>query len=143
MINKSQQTRLQKLQNQALKLVNPSSDVREIADQHKILRINDLIHLENYKIWYKHHNKQLPKNLQDVMRTNHKYVDLQKTHQYSTRNKKEINLPPADTQTYRSSFLFKGLRDYQLLPAEIKSEKRENKFVTRCKEYLISLRKLK
>ena len=142
MINKSQQTKLQKLQNQALKLMNPSSDIREIVDQYNILRINDLIQLENYKIWYKHHNKQLPRNLQEVMRTDHENVNLLKTHRYSTRNKKEINLPRADTQTYRSSFLFKGLCKYQLLPAEIKAEKKEKKFVTDCKEYLIKLRKL-
>ena len=140
MINKSQQTKLQKLQNQALKLVNLSSNIREIVDQYNILCIKDLIQLENYKIWYKHHNKQLSRNLQEVMRTDHKNVNLLKTHRYSTQNKKEINLPRADTQTYRSSFLFRGLCEYQLLPAKIKAEKKEKKFD--CKEYLIKLRKL-
>ena len=140
-LSKTQLTRLQKLQNQAVSLVNPLLDVSKMAKQHKILHVNELIQLENYKIWFKHHSKCLPKNLQELMRTDHKSSKLLKTHRYSTCNKKEINLPVADTKTYRSSFLFKGLRDYQLLPMEMKSEKNGKKFVTSYKEHLLSIRK--
>ena len=141
MLSKMQLTRLQKLQNQAVSLVNPLLDVSKMAKQHKILHVNELIQSENYKIWFKHHSKRLPKNLQELMRMDHKSSKLLKTHRYSTRNKKEINLPVTDTKTYRSSFLFKGLRDYQLLPMEMKSEKNGKKFVTSYKEHLLSMRK--
>ena len=118
--------------------VNRVLTVNEIYKQHRILCVNDLILLENYKIWFRHQHNHLPLNLQEVMKTDHKSCNLLKSHGYATRNKKEINLPMADIRTYRGSFLFKGLRDYQLLPLEVKSERNEKKFITKCKNYLIN-----
>ena len=40
-----------------------------------------------------------------------------------------MNLPMARSKVYRNSFLFKGLRDFQLLPNEIKSEQHKLKFI--------------
>ena len=76
MLSKMQLTRLQKLQNQAVSLVNPLLDVSKMAEQHKILHVNELMQSENYKICFKHHNKRLPKNLQELMRTDHKSSKL-------------------------------------------------------------------
>ena len=109
MIGKMQLKKLQKLQDTAMSYINPRLPATEIAKQHKILSINDLILLEHNKIWYKLYTNSLPRNLQDVMTTDHRSKNLLKGHGYATRNKKEINLPKVENRTYRGSFLFKGL----------------------------------
>ena len=110
MICKSQLKWLQKVQNQSVNLVDLFLSTNEAIKQHRILRINELIQLENYKIWSRYHANQLPENLMDVMGSDHKNNSLAKVHAYLTRSKKESNLPVAYTTTYRSSFLFQGLR---------------------------------
>ena len=72
------------------------------------------------------------------MRLDHQQHTIQKTHNYSTRNKTQMNLPAAKSSSYRSSFLFKGLRDYQLLPADIKQEVHGTQFLNKCKQHLMT-----
>ena len=71
------------------------------------------------------------------MREDHLRQTIKKKHGYATRNKNQMNLPTARSRTYRNSFLFKGLREFQLLSNDIKSEKREWKFIKQCKKELL------
>ena len=71
------------------------------------------------------------------MSEDHKGMNLRKSHDYLTRRKKELNLPLAKHQNYYSSFLVTGLVQYTSLPADLKKETKLNRFVTRCKQYLL------
>ena len=128
MINQTQQKKLQKTQNKCARLIDTRHNVAEIRRNY-ILSINELTKLENYKLWYREQGNCLPKNLLKQMRVDHKRQPIRKKHSYDTRNKRQMNLPMARSKAYCNSFLFKGLRDFQLLPNEIKSEQGELKFI--------------
>ena len=134
MINVTQQKKLQKTQNQCIKLIDSRHDVAETQKNHNILSINKLTTLANYKIWYREQRNSLPTNLLKQMREDHLKLTIKKKHCYSTQNKHQMNLPQLEVKHIAILFLFKGLRDFQLLPNEIKSEQHEWKFIRLCKQ---------
>ena len=77
------------------------------------------------------------KKSSEKMRVNHKRQPIRKKHGYDTRNKRQMNLPMARSKAYHNSFLFKGLRDFQLLPNEIKLEQHKPKFIKKWKLELL------
>ena len=137
MINQTQPKKLQTTQNKCTRLIDTRHNVAEIRRNHNILSINELTKLENYKLWYREQGNHLPKNLLKQMRVDHKRQPIRKKYSYDTCNKRQMNLPMARSKAYRNSFLFKGLRDFQLLPNEIKSEQHEPKFIKKCKLELL------
>ena len=128
MLNRTRQTRLQKIQNKAVQLIAPHKNLRAIYKDHRILNIAQLIQLENIKMWHKYHNNQLPEKLQHNMSTDHRRKSTHKIHNYNTRNKGIPNLPQVTNSCYKNSFLSDGLRDYQLTPQSVK----ECKNMTQC-----------
>ena len=138
LINRNQQKTLQILQNQAMRVIEPRMHTSEIYRKHKILTIRQLTQSENFKIWKKLDMGELPKNLSKTLTLDHMNQDLHKQHGYSTRNKTLPNLPNAHSQLYRKSLLFQGLRDFQLLPATIRNERKFKFFVTKCKTFLLN-----
>ena len=156
MINLTQQKKIQLIQNQCVKLIEPNLDVAEtqkkhrilsinkpnldVAEtrkKHRILSINELVKLENYKVWYREQQNSLPTNLLIQMREDHYRHSIRKQHNYCTHNKGQMNLPSARSKVYCNSFLFKGLREFQLLENEIKSEKNKLKFIRKSKKSLL------
>ena len=138
LINKSQLEVLQTTQNQAIRLIEPRMHTEDIYKKHNILNLKQLVKLENYKLWKKLELGDLPANLSAAMTVDHNENNLQKQHKYSTRNKTLPNLPKASSQLYRRSLLFQGLRDYQLLPASIRKERKLHVFTTKCKSHLLN-----
>ena len=53
MINQSQCIKLQKTQNQCVRLIEQAQNAEEVRKKYNILSINELTTLENYKLWYK------------------------------------------------------------------------------------------
>ena len=137
MINLTQQKKLQRTQNQCTRLIDRGHDGAEIWKKHNILSINELTTLENYKIWYKEQGNNLLGNHLAQMREDHLRQTIRKQHSYATGNKHQMNLPTARSRAYRTSFLFKGLRDFQLLSNNIKSEDKEESFIRKCKQELL------
>ena len=137
MINQTQQKKLQKTQNKCNRLIDTRHNVAEIRRNYNILSINELTKLENYKLWYREQGNCLPKYLLKQMRVDHQRQTIRKKHGYDTCNKRQMNLPMARSKAYHNSFLFKGLREFQLLPNEIKSEQCELKFIKKCKQELL------
>ena len=137
MINLTQQKKLQRTQNQCIWLIDKGQQVSEIRQKHHILSINKLTTLENYKIWHKEQRNSLPQNLLKLMREDHLRQPIKKKHKYATRNKQQMNLPTARSRSYQNSFLFKGLREFQLLPNYFKTENDEQSFIKKCKEELL------
>ena len=114
-------TRLSKIQNKCVKLIEPRLDVNTIYKKHKILRIDELIKLEEIKFGYKQINKLLPNKLQYIVDHDSKGLTLMKKHAYNTRNKKIPNCPSSYHQNYRNSFLNKGIVSYSNLLYQLKS----------------------
>ena len=88
MISKSQIKKLQKLQNASVRQIEYKKHTDEIYNEHHIPRIEQLIKIENAKIWHKQQINQLPLQLQTVMTFDHSNMDLHRQHNYHTRNKK-------------------------------------------------------
>ena len=138
LLNRSQQKTLQVLQNQAIRIIEPRLHTTEIYKKRKILTVNQLTQIENFKIWKKLDMGELPTNLSKTLTLDHNNKDLHKQHGYSTRNKTLPNLPNAQSHLYRKSVLFQVLRDFQLLPATIRSEMKFKSFVNKCKTLLLN-----
>ena len=137
MISCEDKQKLQKIQDKCVQLIDLKKSVDNIYREHKILKLSQLIELENCKVWYKHYHSMLPTKLSKLMGEDHRGISLNKKHGYQTRKKSEINSPLATANRYRSSFFVKGLQVYSKLPTEIKKEPNLNRFVTHCKRYLI------
>ena len=137
LINKGQMKTLQTMQNQAIRLIEPRMHTEDIYKKHNILQVRQLIQLENYKLWKKLELEDLPINLRAAMTLDHNKVNLYKQHGYSTRNKTLPNLPKVNSHLYRKSLLFQGLRDYQLLPASLRKERKLHVFINKCKSHLL------
>ena len=138
MLNESQLSRLKKIQNKCVRLIDTSKSLEENYTTKNILKLEQLIVLENLKIWHKYHDKTLPEKLMESMKVDHHKNSLEKQHRYMTRGKHELNLPKAQHCKYRNSFLIKGLRNYQSMPPDIKAIKKIPSFIGKCKSKLLN-----
>ena len=96
----------------------------------------EMIKLSNWKLGYKFYNHQLPNKIELLLNTDKQNGSLQKTHRYETRNKKLLNQPLVTTKNYHTSFLCETLKQYQILPQEVRETKPIQRFTKRCKEFL-------
>lgn len=137
MMKQEDRLRLKKLQDKCVKLINPRKSIQEIYKGHRILKLDELVELEQLKTWYKYYNQMLPQKLMKMMKEDQNKSNLEKQHQYNTRRKKELNLPFATTTLYRNSFYIQGCKSYSDLPPEIKEIKNYHLFVKKCKILLM------
>ena len=120
MTQRSDLNKLQKLQNHCVQIINPSTPLESLYKDLRIININEMLKLENYKLWYKIYKELLPAKLQSIMSVRSSHETLIKTHNYNTHRKGELNSPRAFILGYRKSFLIKGLADFSSLPRTIK-----------------------
>ena len=92
--------------------------------------------LELKKLAYKHTHNLLPLKLAQCMNCDANGKNLEKQHQYLTRNKHLLNLPQITTKKYQKSFLMKSISLYSALPKEIMNCQNLHKFAQSVKEYL-------
>ena len=78
MLSKAQIRKLQKLQNESVRQIDYTKHTDEIYKEHKIPKIEQLIMIENAKIWHKQQINRLPLQLQTVMTLDHSNMDLQR-----------------------------------------------------------------
>ena len=95
MIPQTQLVKLQRLQDLSVQLIDPRKALIEIYAKHKILTIENIIKLENSKIWYKYYNGLIPTRLHELMTEDSTATKVVKCHNYNTRCKHELNLPRA------------------------------------------------
>ena len=138
MIQKSDLSKLQKLQNRSMQTIHPNMSVEDIYKNLGILTINKMLKLENCKLWYKFYKRVLLTKLQIIMSVGSSCEMLTKSHNYNTCRKGELNSPRASSIGYRKLFLIKGLDDFSSLPQTIKSSANLKQFVKPCKNYLMS-----
>ena len=98
MVRNTQLTTIQKLQNQATRLVDSNQHNTEASYKTLgIMKLHEAIKMENCKMIHKLEHNNLPGKLPLLFMTDNKGKPLQKTHKYNTRTK---NIPkPPKTHT--------------------------------------------
>ena len=89
------------------------------------------------KFGYKFLNNDLPVEIMNCAKNDHKGKSLVKIHRYNTRNKYVLNLPIAKNSKYLSSIFCKGNASLMQLPDHIKNIKNYFCFVCTCKKFLL------
>ena len=138
MIQNSDLSKLQKIQNCCVQTIHPNLGIEEIYKNLGILTIKKMVKLENCKLWYKFYKQILPAKLLNIMSVGSSSETLVKSHTYNTHRKGELNSPRATSIGYRKSFLIKGLHNFSSLPQSIKSSTTLKQFVKQCKNYLMN-----
>ena len=134
--------RLQKEQDKCVKLINPTIKLTEVYSTYNIMTIKELIQLENCKLGYRVCNYDLPHKVLEAIEHDQHGKSLHKQHGYNTRNRKNLNVPRAFGQQYRSSLLVKGPSEFAKLPKNIQSLDSFAKFKSSTKKTYPSSSKL-
>ena len=139
MISNTQLNIMQKLQNQAIKLVDSNqTNVETSYRTLEILKLNEAIKMENCKMMHKLEHNRLPGKLPLLFKTDNKGKSLQKTHKYNTRTKNIPKLPKTQTKLHKNSFLSKCINDYQTIPKELRELTNSKLFSKKCKNLTLS-----
>ena len=102
-----------------------------------MLNLKELILLENTKLSFKLQHHLLPVRLHSMLNSDSRMKSLEKKHHYETRNKNIPKLPSAKTRHYHTSFLFQSLKDYEMVPLEIRNSKTLSTFIIKMKRKLL------
>ena len=105
----------------------------------KMLRLNDLMVLENAKLAYKLEHNLLPQKLHDMLLSDSKNQSLEKTHRYNTRSRNLPYRPTALTRHYHTSYLFQNIKDYGNIGLDLRNIKTLSKFTNRLKQNLLEM----
>ena len=100
------------------------------------LTFKNVVTLENLKMGYKIQTGQVPIRLANMISCDNNNKPLKKSHTYQTREKKLLNIPRHNTDTYHKSFLISITRDYSTLPHDITKMSSLSTFVNHCKKHL-------
>ena len=133
MISATTITQLQKLQNKCVNLITGQGASMNKYASLQILRINDLIKLENCKFGYKLLNNILPERIVLLSQCDQFGNDLRKKHRYSTRQKKLLNKAKAQNKLYKSSIIYIGTECLNLLKWETRNKPNLQLFIESCK----------
>ena len=103
-----------------------------------MLRLEELLYLENTKLGYKLEHYLLPQNLHMMMISDSKSKSLTKTHHYETRTKDLPHLPTAQNKNYHESFLFQSIKEYENVPEKIRNSNKLTTFSFNMKLRLLT-----
>ena len=138
MLNKSQIRKLTKLQNRCIEQITNRKLAKNDYQSLKILKVPEIITLQNAKLGHRVQHKNLPIRLLQSCQTNASKKSLEKCHSYNTRFKKEQNRPLAKSKWYQDCFLTKQVQDFQKLPVELRKIENLKYFALKCKAHLLS-----
>ena len=93
MICNTQIKKLQKIQNKCFHLLTKQEPSADNFHSHKLLRIDELIKLLNWKHAHRVQHSHLPVRICQTCKTDSSNISLQKKHRYNTRHKKGLNNP--------------------------------------------------
>ena len=136
MLSKKALNKLTQLQRTAVSLIDQNMGTDEVFKKHGILEFEKLVQFEQIKIGYKLCHSLLPTSLVALLSYDHKGQSTSKSHRY-TRNKQIPNLPYVLNSKYKSSFLFRAVKEYSVIDAELRSSKTLHSFARKCKKYLL------
>ena len=104
----------------------------------KIMKVPELIKLQNLKLGFRVQHSQLPENVTLACTSDTNKNSLTKKHRYPTRHKNKPNHPKPQSKWYMTSFLTKCIVEFQNLPSEIRGIKDYNAFIRSCKIHLLN-----
>ena len=87
MLKSEQIKKLQKLQNRCTALISKRDAAAKVYQSLKIMKIPEIIKLQNLNLGFKVQHSQLPANVPAVCTTDAKNTTLKKQHSYNTRKK--------------------------------------------------------
>ena len=87
MASKSELTKLQRLQNRCVQTIIPGRHFDSIYNSLGILKVSEMVKLENCKTWFKFYKGILPTKLQSIMAEGPTQETLVKNHGYNTHKK--------------------------------------------------------
>ena len=137
MINNSRSNDLQRVQDTCVKQLDNHLTLPDIYKKHRLLKVKEIIWLEQLKLGYKLNNKLLPESLTSELSTGPDKRCLMKEHGYATRTKGVLNIPLIKNSTYRKSFLYQCLREFSSLDQTIQSQPNLSKFLTTCRNEIL------
>ena len=91
---------LQKIMNKCFRIITKQQPTLKNFKQECMLRLQDLIELENSKLGYQMEHRLLPTNIIQLLWTDSKNTSLRKDHKYQTRGKDLPKLPTATKSKY-------------------------------------------
>ena len=74
-----------------------------------LLKLDQLIKLENFKLGYKLKSNELPCRISEILSHDKNKKSLTKQHRYNMRNKEQLNIPKHNSLSYHNSFLVSGI----------------------------------
>ena len=132
MINKARLNDLQRVQDTCVKQLDTRLSLPDIYITHRLLKVEEIIRLEQLKLGYKLNNKLLPKSLTSELSTDPDRNSLTKKHDYATRGKNAMNIPLVKNSNYRKSFLYQCLQEYNSLDLATQSQPNLSRFIKAC-----------
>ena len=138
MTKKEQLNKISNLQRKAISLINLNSSVDKIMTEEKILSLDEITKLELLKIRHRLSAGTLLVNLSKDLKQDHLSNSLIKVHNYDTHHKHDLYLPKARVKTYRESFLYKSIVEFNSLSQNLKEGSNLKTFVKRCKSELFN-----
>ena len=138
MIDISTKNKIQKCMDICFNLITHLPNTPLNYKKEKMLRLEELILLENTKLSFKLQHNLLPPKLHSMRLSDSKKKSLKKKHKYETRTKNIPKLPSAQIKQYHSSFLFQSIKDYENIPLEIRDSRTLFTFILKMKKKLLS-----
>ena len=138
MIGEQNLAKLQKLQDTSVKQIAPNMALEEIYKEHNLLKVRDIITLEQLKLGYKLQHRLLPGPLCDQLLTYSNQRSLIKKHRYNTRQKNLPNMPKPKNEKYKKSFLCASIKQYGILEISTRHLPTLKSFVIACKNKLLA-----
>ena len=137
MLSKKALNKLTQLQRTSVSLIDQNMGTDEVFKKHGILEFEKLVLFEQIKIGYKLCHSLLPTSLAALLSYDHKGQTTSKSHRYYTRNKQIPNLPYVLNSKYKSSFLFRAVKEYSEIDDKLRSSRTLHSFARNCKKYLL------
>ena len=137
MIDNTTKGKIQKCMDVCFNLITHQAPTISNYKREKMLRLDELITLENVKLGYKMEHSQIPVTIQDMMKTDSRKKSLVKTHSYQTRTKSVPKLPTAQNKSYHASFLVQSIKDYSNLSNELRESITLSSFIKKIKRKLL------
>ena len=106
--------------------------------QEKILRLQQLLKLENSKIGYQMDKDLLPRNVSHLLWTDSRNKTLKKNHRYQTREK-HPKIPNITKSKYHQGFQLACLRSYGKISPEIRNSPTLPSFMQKLKKQLLAV----
>ena len=129
-------SRLKKLENKSVALINSHAVTKENYNKFCILPLVQLIKLKNCKFAKLLHH-ELPVRIEELSNYDHTGKSLKKKHHYNTRNKNFLNKLLTKNKHYKQCIIYKGTSCLEPLKAETKSKLNLQSFVTSYKKSLL------